>query len=280
MLAPNAQIASLLIDRIARHHLAAGRDIWPTPKVRDFASWVRERYEWQDFGTGTAPRVLEDPEEREIWRQVVNASNLADALTDPAGAARAARQAFRAMYDYGLPMREVALQPGAEVQALLQWIEGFRARCRELRALARCELLANLAPPQELPLPLAHHAWQPQARAWLEAHAGPALAPMRHGVGEAPIAVHVCNAFEVEMAECAQWAQRSLAGDPDFIAFIVIPGAARERARVTDVFDAALAPGRYEWRADDGALPFAIARTPRHFAAAPRRWPTASRWRD
>jgi hypothetical protein len=97
VLVPNAQIAALLTDRIARHHLAQGRDIWPTPRIRDFAGWVVERYEQQNFAAGKAPRVLEDPEEREIWRQVVSASGLADAFTDPGGAARAARQAFRAL---------------------------------------------------------------------------------------------------------------------------------------------------------------------------------------
>ncbi len=259
MLAPNAQIAALLTDRIARHHLAQGRDIWPTPRIRDFAGWVVERYEQQNFATGKAPRVLEDPEEREIWRQVVSDSGLADAFTDPGGAARAARQAFRALHEYGIAPRELAGHPGAEAQALSQWVSDFRARCQDLGALARCELLVSLAPPPDVPVPLAHHGWQPQVRSWLQAHAMPALAPMRYGAGEAAASVRVFNSFDAEIAACAHWAQACLAADPDFRAFIVIPNAALERARVTDIFDAALARERFELR-DPGAAPlYAIA---------------------
>ena len=36
LLAPNTELAAALFAAVERSHQAAGRDVWPTPRVRDF----------------------------------------------------------------------------------------------------------------------------------------------------------------------------------------------------------------------------------------------------
>jgi hypothetical protein len=43
VLAPNKELADALIDAVDRRHRDAAEEIWPTPRVRDFSSWLREQ---------------------------------------------------------------------------------------------------------------------------------------------------------------------------------------------------------------------------------------------
>ena len=36
ILAPNTELAAALFDAVERNHQDAGREVWPTPRVRDF----------------------------------------------------------------------------------------------------------------------------------------------------------------------------------------------------------------------------------------------------
>ena len=44
VLAPNTELAAALFAAVERSHRAAGREVWPTPRVRDFGSWLREQH--------------------------------------------------------------------------------------------------------------------------------------------------------------------------------------------------------------------------------------------
>ena len=44
ILAPNTELAAALFDAIERAHRDSGREIWPTPRVRDFGGWLREQH--------------------------------------------------------------------------------------------------------------------------------------------------------------------------------------------------------------------------------------------
>ena len=71
VLVPNIEIANALFDAIERAHRDSGRDIWPTPRVRDFGTWLKELYVQRQFSDSASPRCLTDVEERELWRSVV-----------------------------------------------------------------------------------------------------------------------------------------------------------------------------------------------------------------
>ena len=93
ILAPNTELAAALFDAVERAHRDAGRDVWPTPRVRDFGSWLREQHVGRQLSDAVLPRVLGDIDERELWRAVIDASDTGRDLAEPSGAARAARRA-------------------------------------------------------------------------------------------------------------------------------------------------------------------------------------------
>lgn len=258
VLVPSVQIASLLIDRVSRHHLDSGREVWATPAIRDFSSWVREAYEQQFLGQGNAPRVLEEVEERLIWRELVAASKAVREIGDAGAAARAAQTAYRALQDYGIAPATLRDFPGAETAALLRWSAEFEARCRELHALPGYCLSSRLLPVEPRPVPLESPAWRPATLRWLESHAQAPLAPERRNVA-AEIRGRLYPQAESELVDCAEWLRAQRAARSDFRALVIVPDLAARRARVADVFDAALAPGRFSLREYRETPVYAIA---------------------
>ena len=147
MLAPNKELADALIDAVDRRHRDAAEEIWATPRVRDFSSWLREQYSRKQVLDAGNERCLGDFEELEIWRGVVQEGESGEDFLDTQGAARAARRARRAMYEYGIPARAVARYGSEESRALLGWIERFDERCRQLGCISADQLLGSMPAP-------------------------------------------------------------------------------------------------------------------------------------
>jgi hypothetical protein len=109
ILAPNAELSAALFDAIERAHRAAGDAIWPTPRVFDIASWLREQHAQNQLQGIDSPRVLSEIEERELWRAAIDAAELGRDFLDPAGAARSARRARRIVHEYGIHLRRCGM---------------------------------------------------------------------------------------------------------------------------------------------------------------------------
>lgn len=258
LLAPSTELAAALFDAVERAHRDSGLRVWPTPKVRDFTRWLREGHAVRRLEDARLPRLLGAPDERELWRATIESSGMGPDILDPAGAVRAARRARRTLYDHGIPRaalaREAALSE--ELRAFLEWNRAFEQRCRLLDCTDAAELLG--APPAA-PEPVAWidtPAWRPAARRWLERH-GRRLDPAVIAPGTAGRAHFKAPAEE--LASIAEWAAAGLRSAERFRAWICIPGLEQRRAEVVDVFDAALAPGRFELSATSGAPPYAVA---------------------
>jgi ATP-dependent helicase/nuclease subunit B len=258
LLAPNTELAAALFDAVERTHQEAGRDVWPTPRVRDFGSWLREQHLLRQLGDAASPRALSDIEERELWRTVIDSSDVGRDLLDPAGAARAARRARRAVYEYGIPLRAVADQApySEESQTFLDWNRRFEERCRSLDCISADQLLGCLGSPVEPVTWIESPVWRPMARQWLLRH-GRMLAPPIQVTRRAS-RVHAMSPA-AELAAMAEWALENLRATPRFRAWICIPDLRRRRAEVVDALDAALAPQRFTLSASAGAANYAVA---------------------
>jgi erythromycin esterase-like protein len=60
VLAPNTELAAALFDAVERTYQDGGLEVWPTPRVRDFGSWLREQGAARQLTDATSPRVLGD----------------------------------------------------------------------------------------------------------------------------------------------------------------------------------------------------------------------------
>jgi ATP-dependent helicase/nuclease subunit B len=256
VLAPNAELAAALFDAVERTQRIAGREVWPTPRVRDFGSWLREQHLRRQLENADSPRLLGDAEERELWRGVIDAEEFGRDLLDPAGAARAARQARRTLSDYGIPLRALNGGDSDEVRAFLAWNAAFEERCRALGCISADSLLRGLAAPQTPVTWIESPAWRPAVRQWL----------LRYGRMLAPQAVTPHSASyahapspAAELAALADWTLANLRAHPEFRAWILVPDLARRRAEVVDALDAVLAPQRFGLGSDSGAAPYAVA---------------------
>ncbi|MDP9084308.1 MAG: PD-(D/E)XK nuclease family protein [Pseudomonadota bacterium] len=255
ILTPNTELAAALFDAVERGYRHAGRDVWPTPRVRDFGGWLRERHLRRQLDDATSPRVLTDIEERELWREVIDASDAGRDLLEPAGAARAARRARRAMVEYGIPLQAVAnhAKGSEECLAFLDWNRRFDERCWQSDCISSDELLARSAAPAEPFTWIESVMWRPVARRWLERH-GPMLlspsAPRREALLK-----HAPSAG-AELAAIAEWAVENLQSRPHFRAWVCVPDLAQRRAQVVDAMDAALAPQRFTLADERVAAPY------------------------
>ncbi len=258
LLAPNTELAAALFAAVERGHQAAGRDVWPTPRVRDFGSWLREQHAARQLRGADSARLLGEVDERELWRIVIDSSDVGSDVLEPAGAAHAARRARRALYEYGIPLRAVAEHgaAGEEYQAFLDWNRRFDQRCRDLNCTSADELLGLAPPPAEPIVWIESPVWRPMARHWLQHH-GRMLRPPINILRSTLTLKAVSPA--AELAAIADWALVNLRASDRFRAWICVPDLHRRRAEVVDAFDAALAPARFGLSEYPDAAPYAVA---------------------
>ena len=258
ILAPNTELAAALFDAVERTYLDSGLDIWPTPTVRDFGGWLREQRTVRQLEDAASPRTLSEIEERELWRAVIDSSEVGRDMLEPAGAVRAARRARRAIYEHGIPLQAVAAYAAGsdESRVFLEWNREFDARCRLSDCISADEML-GLAPAPSAPIAwIESPAWRPMARRWLERHGRMLAAAGR----QAPAVSRVSAASPAaELAAIADWALLNLRLAKHFRAWVCIPDLNRRRAEVVDAFDAALAPQRFALTEDSAGAPYAVA---------------------
>lgn len=253
---PSAELARALFEALEAGQRATGRGLWRTPRVLEFGAWQRELHLKALLTDAARPRVLSELEERELWRQVIEASPGAADLLDVGVVARAARRARRAMADHGIPWSELRQEPSEETRVFLDWNQGFDARCESLAAISSDSVLEWASGEVEPFVWIESPDWRPAARRWLTARTAP-RAPLRRP----PRAVSRVRreSPDAELAEIARWARLNLDSFSDFRAWICIPDLERRRAEVTDAFDAALAPARFELSRELPAAPYALA---------------------
>jgi ATP-dependent helicase/nuclease subunit B len=244
-----------LFDAVERSHREAGREIWLTPRVRDFSGWLREVYMQRQLTQSDSPRALSELEERELWRAVIDGIETGRDFLDPTAAARAAQRARRTVYEYGIPLQALAADPSEEVQAFLDWNRAFEQRCRAL-GCSSADTFLGLMPRAEVPLAwIESPVWRPVARRWLSLH-GRMLAAEK--TATQTISLLHAESAPAESAAIADWARAGLSADASFRAWICLPDLSRRRAEIIDAFDAALAPRRFGLHGD-AAAPYAVA---------------------
>jgi ATP-dependent helicase/nuclease subunit B len=248
-------LAAALFDAIERAHRDAGDEIWPTPRVRDFAGWLREQYVQGQLSNSESLRVLSDVEERELWRAVIDTADLGQDFLDPAGAARAARRARRTLREYNIPLQALNDDGSGEVQAFLAWNQAFDQRCRALGCASADTLLGSLSKPRSPVTWIESPQWRPVAQQWLRRY-GQVLMPQ--DAGSSMVSRVAAPSPAAELSAMADWARMNLA-EEGFRAWICVPDLNLRRSEVVDALDAALAPLRFGLRADSGAAPYAVA---------------------
>jgi probable DNA repair protein len=266
VLTPSGELTTALTDAVEREYRRRGAEIWATPRIREFSSWLRELSAARQLRDPDSPRCLTEVEERELWRTVVADSELGREFVDPAAGARAARRARGIVSEYGIPFGVLEFEPSVETQAFLQWNAEFERRCRAFGCVSVDTLLPSAAPPPAGTMAwIESPAWRPMARQWLlrngrplQPQDAPALEcdPGRLDMGSQRF---VAATPDMELAAAAAWAARHLHSTEGFRAWVHIRDLDRRRAQVVDAFDAALMRQRFALREDRSVAAYAIA---------------------
>jgi ATP-dependent helicase/nuclease subunit B len=263
VLVPSTELAAALVDAVERAHRQAGHEIWPTPKILDFGTWLKARHLERQLVDSSLPRCLSDVEERELWRRVVLESAVSAQFLEPAGAARAARRARRATFEYAIPRAAIEAYGTEETQAFEAWRAAFESRCGELQVIGADQLLGGLERSQDGAAVtwIESPSWRPVARRWLERRAGAPLLPEAaspNGRRRAPRMVQAASP-PTELTALAEWLRASLQTESSFRAWVSLRDLAARREEVVDALDAALAPQRFSLDEAEGPAPYAIA---------------------
>jgi ATP-dependent helicase/nuclease subunit B len=256
ILAPNGELAAALFDALERAQREAGRELWSTPKVRDFGSWAREQYAERHGADESLPRQLSDIEDRELWRQVIDGSDTSPELLDVGLAARAARRARRTVLEYAIPWRRLSAEASDETDIFLAWNRDFETRCRDMDCVGAEVQLQEFVPPSEALTWIDSPGWRPAARQWLVRHAR-SIAPQT-GMQARAAVLHAAGPGR-ELAAMAGWMHERLSANAGFRAWIFVPGLSQRRAEIEDAFDARLELRRFVMPGDSRAARYAVA---------------------
>ena len=58
VLTPNTELAAALIDAVEREFQKLGREVWPTPRIKEFSNWLRELHAARLLADASLPRCL------------------------------------------------------------------------------------------------------------------------------------------------------------------------------------------------------------------------------
>lgn len=195
----------------ARHQLAGGRKVWPSPAILPWDAWLARQWRAAVLRGATTPLQLLSPgQERALWDEVLR-ELAGDGMSLAAHAGGLIRAAGRATQSL-LPLSRSALSD--EEKLLVRALTEVRQRCS-----ARGLLSLRLAPPAALQFlrdvdPPAI-AGEPRLTALQEAlcqqcwDGAELLLPEPSG-GRSTTTLRRCGNLDAELAACARWCMERL----------------------------------------------------------------------
>lgn len=130
---PNRRLAAALASAHDRGQREAGHEAWPTPDIIPWGGLVERLWDAIAHapGEGDLPLVLAPAEEEALWEAVVAESRHAADLAGPAGAARAARDAWALQHAHRLGPALARAEAHEDALAYREWSARFERRTRE-----------------------------------------------------------------------------------------------------------------------------------------------------
>lgn len=269
---PNNRLAREIVAQADSARRAEGARAWPAADVLPLALWLARLWH-AALAAGSAPRALLDREtSRELWYAVV--TNADRSLLNPRGAARRAAEAWSTFHGWreaGERIETVARMGSSEDAAVFStWAARYRARLRELDAIATAELpdaLRQEARPAWVGggAPVVLHgflAFTPQERRLVAA-----LREAGMSIADSPAATTVaakrsrvaCATARDEIIAALSFARARLAADPNARIAIVVADLDERRDEVVALAEEILCPERLLALEPDAPRPYGVS---------------------
>lgn len=272
-LTPNRRLARALRERFAEQQRVAGREVWETPRILPWETFLRELWEQgraRRCAHGEPPRLLSGLAAAALWEQVIESSGELEALLPAARVVPEVMAAWGELHAHAGDRQTVlARPPTPAVASFARWAESYAQRCRQGRWLDPAGLPAALladgealaaALPRELELVGFDRQTRPQELLLAAfARAGCTLHEAEVPKSAHPPRVHAYADAQAELRAAAAWAAQQVR-DPDKKCIaLVFPDLAARRAEILRAFTAALAPARLLRPWDEAAPAFEIS---------------------
>jgi probable DNA repair protein len=141
---PTPALASVAIEQFNRQQLAQGRESWERPAVYSTDAWMTNC--WQDarFQTPNAPMLLSLSQERDLWRQIIEADR--PDLFDLRAMASLAQRAARLLAEYEIRTDGEAWSEHADAREFQRWHRNLQRRLKAENWITRSDLWRLLSP--------------------------------------------------------------------------------------------------------------------------------------
>lgn len=251
----NRRLARRIRLDYATWQRSRGREVWSTPKVLPWASWLIQL--WHQIGQTAGsehPKLLSPQQDRAVWTSIVERSTRRDPLLRTVEAATSAQEAWSRVCAWRVPVEELRHINTQETRAFGRWLNDYLEQCTRARWIDPARLpdsCAELLPrirlrptfPRRLCL-AGFYEVTPQQQSLLERLGENGVETSRWMPEGRPgnLIAHVFPNTQEEMTAAAIWARRHLEADEKHRIGVVVPDLARHRQTVGRIFEDILSP--------------------------------------
>ncbi|HTU50910.1 MAG TPA: PD-(D/E)XK nuclease family protein [Acidobacteriaceae bacterium] len=262
--------ARALRQKYSRQQQGAGRQGWRSPQILAWEPWLKTLWDAAILRGAETRILLNDAQEGELWLQALAQDETGTQTISVAGLAQQAQQAWQAMHQYRIELRDFRNDDHIDAKAFSRWVVELEKLCRQSSFLPFSQVegaLADLVRDRKVPLPetiflLGFDRTTPAQEllidALREAKCQVKLTDPESSGDErasSPI-ITFARTLEEEIEAAAQWLRATLVENPNLRIGIVMPSLGEMRDRLDAAFRRVLAPSSMEIHAANARLPY------------------------
>ncbi|WP_158750248.1 PD-(D/E)XK nuclease family protein [Acidobacterium sp. S8] len=261
----NARSARALTFQYAEQQRAKGVEMWPSPAIFDWDSWLGQLWQQLSAVDPDLPLLLTPWQERALWKIVQQVD--APLVVSLEGIASLAQSAYALLSNFRLQGERNSTWLETDAEHFRRWAKTFDQRCRDRKWTSRSDLvplLSGAARAGKLSLPrqillVGFDRFTPAQQIFLQnlresgviADDSPAAAPEATSRK-----LVVANDLREELLACASWCREKILANPVIRIGVIAPDAGSIRAEAERAFRTVLMPQSFDLAAEDQPMPF------------------------
>jgi len=254
VLTVNNRLAKRLNKDFNQHMESQGHKVWQTPDVLPLSAWLQNQAEILADSGHYQTRFLSPHQEFRLWTDIIKPDAWQIYMMQPSAIARPVQQAWQLLKQWQIPWQKITQFDSPETQALIRWGKQFEDICRNNNWLSRTLII------EQVTEAISKHYYLPNPHIIFAGFEDPhqlhknlvqaltdqqcQLSRFRHEPINQQQSLRVCNDFQDELQQAANWARQLVLEDATRKIAVVIPSLNENRAKVEQCFRKTLHPER------------------------------------
>jgi hypothetical protein len=130
VIASTVRAARALRQQYSRQQQAAGHQGWRSPQILAWEPWLKTLWDAAVVCGAETRILLNNAQEGELWLQVLEQDEAGTQTISIAGLAGQAQQAWQAMHQYRIELREFRNDDNIDANAFSRWATELEKICR------------------------------------------------------------------------------------------------------------------------------------------------------